>query len=119
MESISYLKKNNHRLRTTSYGLKKLIFILITITIGSCYSIESDCVGVITINPNPLDFGDVLVNSSSSKNITIQNSGTANLVISGISISNPDLVLPDGISMKEKCVYFAKFRNSNNYCRRR
>ena len=90
MESISYLKKK-----------KLLIFILLSITIGSCYSIESDCVGIITINPNPLDFGDVLVNSPISKNITIQNSGTADLVISGISISNTYFVIPGEVSTRE------------------
>jgi photosystem II stability/assembly factor-like uncharacterized protein len=41
----------------------------------------------ITINPNPLNFGDVLINSNVSQNITIENHGTANLVISSISKS--------------------------------
>jgi photosystem II stability/assembly factor-like uncharacterized protein len=39
----SKLVEQNYSLLSTIYYLKKLIFILLSITIGSCYSIESDC----------------------------------------------------------------------------
>jgi photosystem II stability/assembly factor-like uncharacterized protein len=44
MESISYQKKNNYQL---------IMLVLLSITIGSCYSIETDCVGI-PIDPGPL-----------------------------------------------------------------
>jgi archaellum component FlaF (FlaF/FlaG flagellin family) len=52
----------------------------------------------IIVIPNPLAFGDVLINSSWSQNIIIQNNGTADLEISGVSISGDGFTLPDGES---------------------
>ena len=41
----------------------------------------------IAITPNPLDFGEVIINSSITQNITIENNGSADLVISQVAIS--------------------------------
>ena len=47
----------------------------------------------ITISPNPLAFGDVTINSSSSRTITITNNGTVDLVISEVSINGDGFTL--------------------------
>jgi hypothetical protein len=48
---------------------------------------------IITVDPNPLNFGDVIINTSSTENITIQNSGTADLVISQATINGTGFTL--------------------------
>ena len=107
MKQINYKEvAQNYSLRF--YYLKKsyqlIILILLSITIGSCYTIVSDCEipiepgplpaepGII-ITPNLLAFGDVTINSSNSQNITIQNSGTANLVILQATINGTGFTL--------------------------
>ena len=47
----------------------------------------------IEINPNPLIFGDVPINSPSIRNITIQNSGSADLVITQANINGAGFTL--------------------------
>jgi hypothetical protein len=47
----------------------------------------------IIATPNPLDFGDVAIRTSFFRNITIQNSGTADLVISEVSINRTAFTL--------------------------
>ena len=70
MENISYLNKNNYQLRAIAYRL--IMLILLSITIGSCYSIETDCVDIPN-NPGPLppllpteDFWELIPGSPSN-----------------------------------------------------
>jgi len=52
----------------------------------------------IIVTPNPLPFGDVRINTSKTDTITIQNIGTADLVISNFSINGNGFTLPNGES---------------------
>ena len=55
IDEHSKFVERSYQLRTTSYQL--IILVLLAIAIGSCYSIESDCVdgsGEIPIDPGPL-----------------------------------------------------------------
>lgn len=51
-----------------------------------------------TISPNSLSFGNATVGSSSTKAVTITNTGTANLVISAINITGSMFTVP-GVSL--------------------
>ncbi len=51
-----------------------------------------------TVSPNSLSFGNATVGSSSTKTVTITNTGTANLVISAINITGSAFTVP-GVSL--------------------
>ncbi len=51
----------------------------------------------LSVSPNPLDFGDVLLNASASRQITLVNGGDVACAVSGLALaagSDPDFSLP-------------------------
>jgi len=74
----------------TTIGNKSARVVLNHNSAGSNSTINLSGIGVnaaITIQPNSLDFGDILVSSSSSKSIKISNNGSATLTINSLSIA--------------------------------
>ncbi len=58
---------------------------------GGGYDIGADELllgqGVATINPNPVAFGGVLVNTTVSQTVTVSNTGTASMTISSVAVA--------------------------------
>ncbi|MCG6971386.1 MAG: choice-of-anchor D domain-containing protein, partial [Gammaproteobacteria bacterium] len=83
--------------------------------------IDENCDGVdaepadvpaISVFPNPIDFGEVLVNNSSTVELTIENTGSADLVINSITDGAPFIVqlpLPDPIAPGETATVVVVF----------
>jgi hypothetical protein len=56
------------------------------------WNITEDCITVapqIYVHPNPVDYGNIPVGVPSSETVTISNTGTANLLISSMSVGSP------------------------------
>ncbi|MEO6695235.1 MAG: choice-of-anchor D domain-containing protein [Ignavibacteria bacterium] len=68
----------------------------------------------ITTNTNSIDFGNVLIGTNSDRTLTISNSGTAKLIISNYTITNPRFTIlpgnvPDTISIGQSKNYTVRF----------
>lgn len=78
------------------------------------YTLTGEGSPQITTSTNSFDFGNVLIGTNSDRTLTISNSGTAKLIISNYTITNPRFTIlpgnvPDTISIGQSKNYTVRF----------
>lgn len=78
------------------------------------YAVTGQGSPIISVNPATINYGNVLIGTTSNQNLTINNTGTGKLIISGFTMTNPRFsifpnVVPDTIQPNSSKNYTVGF----------
>ena len=113
MESISYSEEK--KLLPTFYSLKKIMFILLSITIGSCYSIESDCDFFWERTSGPNNVYLVAVASKGDIWAVTYSDGVSSLTTVYLSTDNGDTWVKKNNGLTGTAIYYMAISPINGY----